>query len=89
MPVGTSRSCSGTSRNAPTAASVTTVFGVQLIDAAAINHEFALVAARQIEVTHQGIPRIVRSPITSVVASPYSPSTELPRRLFETGRCSH
>jgi hypothetical protein len=42
------------------------VFAVKIVDSVAINDQFPLVAARQVEVAHQGVPRIV-IPVARVV----------------------
>jgi hypothetical protein len=42
------------------------VFAVELIHSVAVNDEFTLVTARQVEVAHQGVPRIV-IPVARVV----------------------
>jgi len=45
----------------------TAVFAVQFVDSIAINDQFALVAARQIEITHQAITRILVVALARVV----------------------
>ena len=81
MSCGTSRSCSGTTRNAPTAASARLSSPSKLVDSVAINDQFALVAARQVEVAHQAVPRIVFIPVARVVhARPFVAA--IPRVVF-------
>ena len=43
------------------------VLAVQLVDAIAVDDQLALVAARQVEVVHQAVARIVVVPVTLVV----------------------
>jgi hypothetical protein len=43
------------------------VFSVELVDSIAIDDQFALVAARQVEVAHQAVARIVFIPVAWVV----------------------
>ncbi len=45
----------------------TAVFAVKLVDSVAVNDQFPLVAARQVEVAHQAIPSIVFIPVARVV----------------------
>ena len=50
----------------------TTVLTVQLVDATTINNQLALLAARQVEVAHQAVARIVVVPVAFVVHAPPS-----------------
>jgi hypothetical protein len=43
------------------------VFAVELVDSLAINNQLSLVATRQVEVAHQGFPRIVFITVAWVV----------------------
>jgi hypothetical protein len=43
------------------------VFAVKLVHSVALNNQLALVAARQVEIAHQGVPRIVLVPVARVV----------------------
>ena len=43
------------------------VFAVELVESIAINNQLPLVAARQVEVAHQAIPRIVFIAVARVV----------------------
>jgi hypothetical protein len=43
------------------------VLAIQLVDPNAMDHQFTLVAPRQVEVAHQGVPRIVIVPVAFVV----------------------
>ena len=57
------------------------VLAVQLVDAIAINDQLALLAARQVEVVHQAVARIVVVPVTLVVhARP--PVVAIPLAVF-------
>jgi hypothetical protein len=56
------------------------VFAVQLIDSVAINDQPPLVAARQVEIAHQGFPRIVIIPVAWVVHA--RPFVAIPRVVF-------
>ena len=57
------------------------VFAVKLVDSIAVNDQFALVAARQVEVAHQAVARIVFIPVARVVhARPFVAG--IPRVVF-------
>jgi hypothetical protein len=48
-----------------------TVLAVQLVDTVATNDQLALLAARQVEVVHQAVARIVVIPVAVVYARPF------------------
>jgi hypothetical protein len=59
----------------------TAVFAVELIDSIALNDQFALVTARQVEVVHQPVARIVVVPVALVIhARPFV--NAIPRTAF-------
>jgi hypothetical protein len=43
------------------------VFAVELVDSLAINDQFPLITARQIEIAHQDVTRVVCIPVARVV----------------------
>jgi hypothetical protein len=44
-----------------------TVFTVQFVHSVTVNHQFALVTARQVEIPHQPVPRIAIVPVARIV----------------------
>ena len=45
----------------------TAVLAIQFVDSVAVNHQLARVAARQVQIVHQAVARIVFGPVTLVI----------------------
>jgi hypothetical protein len=63
------------------------VFAVQLVHSVAINNQFALVAARQVDIPHQRFPRIVILAVARIARPPESATACVHKFVYQR-RCS-